>query len=59
MSSISNISTASAVPAYQPQSPRSPKPAQSQSSGGDTVQLSKAALAALKSGDADHDGDSH
>jgi len=50
-SSISSIlpqPTQSSAPAAKPQSP----PA-------DTVQLSSAAAAHLKGGDADHDGDSH
>jgi hypothetical protein len=59
MSAISSVNTASAVHAYKaPQSAPQPKPAKSQP-GGDSVQLSKAALAALSGGDADHDGDSH
>ena len=59
--SINPISSASTV--YAPQGAQSAppqKPVQNQSSGQDTVQLSKAALAAAKGGgDADHDGDSH
>jgi hypothetical protein len=55
ISSISNVSAAYTRQAQQsaPQPKAQPSPAQ------DTVHLSKAALAALKGGDADHDGDSH
>ncbi|MGH9593228.1 MAG: hypothetical protein ACRD5L_09060 [Bryobacteraceae bacterium] len=54
MSAINSISSVKA--AYEQQSPPPPKPPQSQP-GQDSVQLSKAALTALTSGDADHDGD--
>jgi len=56
ISSIGNVSTAYAHQAQQ--SATQPKPQQSEPTK-DTVQLSKAALAALKGGDVDHDGDSH
>ena len=58
MSAIGSINSVSAANAYQAQqSTPPPKPAQ-KPSGQDSVQLSKAALAALTGGDADHDGDS-
>jgi hypothetical protein len=53
---LSSVGAAHAPPAHQ-NAPQS-KTQQSQS-GPDTVHLSKAALAALSGGDADHDGDSH
>ena len=60
MSAIGSISSASAALVTQiQQSAPTQKAAQTQASPQDTVQLSKAALSALGSGDADHDGDSH
>ncbi len=61
MSAISSVGSATPVDAYSaPQSAPPAKQAQSKPIE-DTVQLSKAAQAAIAGGggDADHDGDSH
>jgi hypothetical protein len=44
---------------HPPQAPTPASVASAQSHSQDSIQLSAAAKALLKSGDADHDGDSH
>ena len=61
MAAIGSISSVNAALLAQiqgtAQQQQPPKPAQAAPQ--DTVHISKAALAALGSGDSDHDGDSH
>jgi hypothetical protein len=58
MSAISSISNVSAAYTRQAQQ-TAPQPKPQQKPVQDSVHLSKVALAALKGGDVDHDGDSH